>query len=582
MHCPAVFVAFARLALPGGMLILLSACTITEKGKERYDLGVEAQAAKLAESAAFRDTIGSVTTYEGLAAMRVRGYGLVVGLGKNGSTDCPKPIYDRLVQSMYKQHRFGASSRVGVPDITPEAMINDIDTAVVVIYGDIPPAATEGTRFDVNIMALPGTQTKSLRGGRLFTADLEMYRVVSPDVSIAGRNLAQAAGPVFINPFSDDQSATKVNELNGVILSGGVVTSNRRLRLVLTQSSYQRARQIQDRINSQFPGATKVADAVSPSFVQIEVPPAFRQDTGRFLTLVRSLYLSRDPSFESDRARKLAEEMVRPDAPHAQIAACFEGLGRKALPALNELYANPRDSVSFYAAVAGMRLGDHVAGDALAIHTANPKSPFRFQAIRALGEAAAIGGTAVPLRKLLLDDDPRIQVAAYEALIRRRDSAIQSIAVGGDNFVLDLIPDSPTRFVYVKRNVERRMALFGRDINGSAPALYRSPDGSLTLNAREGDEGFIAVRTVVSRDRSSPPLPVPFALAALIRILGSDAGVAAGGDVLGLGLDYGAVVHLIYYFCNSHVVNASFQMEEPNVTDLLGPGTTPGRPESDL
>ncbi len=580
-HFRSVFSRFC-LAPAGILLPFLSACSITEKGKEHYDLGVEAQGTKLAASAAFRDTIGSVTTYEGLAAMRVRGYGLVVGLGKNGSTDCPKAIYDRLVQSMYKQHRFGASSRVGVPDITPEAMINDIDTAVVVIYGDIPPAATEGTRFDVNVMALPGTQTKSLRGGRLFTADLEMYRVVSPDVSIAGRNLAHAAGPVFINPFSDEQSATKVNELNGVILSGGVVTSNRRLRLVLTQSSYQRARQIQDRINAQFPGATKVADAVSPSFVQIEVPPAYRQDTGRFLTLLRSLYLSRDPSFESERARRLAEEIQQPDAPYSLIASCFEGLGRKALPALNELYLNPRDTVNFYAAVAGMRLGDHVAGDVLANHASNPKSQFRVQAIRALGEAGTIGGTAVPLRRLLLDEDPRVQVAAYEALIRRHDSAIQSYVVGGDNFVLDLIPDSPTRFVYVKRNTERHIALFGRDLTGSAPTLYRSPDGSLTLNARPGDEGFTVVRTVVARDRSSPPMSLPYNIATLVRTLGSDAGVTASGDVLGLSLDYGSVVHLLYHLCEEHVVNANFQMEEPNVTDLLGPGTTPGRPESEL
>lgn len=574
--------ASLRLTLVGAVAVSAGACTLNEKAEERYQLGVEAQGAILADSAAFRDTIGSVTTYEGLTAMRVRGYGLVVGLGKNGSTDCPKSIYDRLVQSMYKQHRFGASSRVGVPSITPEAMINDIDTAVVVIYGDIPPAATEGTRFDVNVMSLPGTQTKSLRGGRLFTADLEMYRVVSPDVSIAGRLLARAAGPVFINPFSDDQSATQVNELEGTILSGGVVTSNRRLRLVLTQSSYQRARQIQDRINAQFPGSAKVADAMSPSFVQLEVPPAYRQDTGRFLTLVRSLYLSRDPSFESGRARRLAEEMQRPDAPYAAITSCFEGLGRKGLPVLNELYANPNEHVSFYAAVAGMRLGDHLAGDVLTIHAGNPKSQFRFQAIRALGEAESIGGTALPLRRLLLDADPRVQVAAYEALIRRRDAAIQSTAVGGDNFVLDVIVDSPTRFAYVKRNTERRIALFGRDLAGSPPALYRSPDGGVTLNARQGDEEFTVVRTVVSRDQSSPPLPVPFEIAPLVKILGSDAAVTPSGDVLGLGLDYGTVVHLLYHLCHTHVINANFQMEEPNVTDLLGPGTPQGRPESDL
>lgn len=564
------------------VLVWATGCSITEKGKERYDLGVEAQGTNLSGSAAFRDTIGSVTTFEGMAAMRVRGYGLVVGLGKNGSTDCPKPIYDRLVQSMYKQHRFGASSRVGVPDITPEAMINDIDTAVVVIYGDIPPAATVGSRFDVNVMSLPGTQTKSLRGGRLFTADLEMYRVVGEDVSIAGRFLARADGPVFINPFSDDQSATKVSELEGTIVGGGEVVVDRKVRLVLTTPSYQRARQIQDRINSQFPGGEKVADAVSPSFVQIEVPAAYRNDTGRFLTLVRSLYLTRDPSFESDRARKLALEILNPDAPHAQIASCFEGLGRKALPSLQELYANPKEYVSFHAAAAGLRLGDHVAADVLMTHASNEQSQYRYQAIRALGEAVTMGGAAAPLRKLLVEGDPRVQIAAYEALIRRRDPSIHSMLVAGDNFTLDVVPDSPTRFVYAKRNNQRRVVLFGRNLTGSAPALYRSPDGSVTVSARPEDREFTVVRTVNARGVSSPPLSVPFDLAAFVKTLGTEAGVTAAGEVLGLGLDYGAIVHLLYHLCRENVVNATFQMEEPNVAEFLGPGTLQGRPESDL
>lgn len=583
-----VFKAVPTTVCPVGMLMFcailsvgVGGCSITEKGKERYDLGVESQAHELMDSAAFRDTIGSVTTFEGMAAMRVRGYGLVVGLGKNGSTDCPKPIYDRLVQSMYKQHRFGASSRVGVPDITPEAMINDIDTAVVVIFGDIPPAATAGSRFDVQVMALPGTQTKSLRGGRLFTADLEMYRVVSEDVSIAGRNLARADGPVFINPFSDDQSATKASELEGTVVGGGEVVIDRRVRLVLTQSSYQRARQIQDRINAQFPGGGKVADAVSPSFVQIEVPSAYRNDTGRFLTLIRGLYLSRDPSFESDRARRLALEIQNADAPHAQIAACFEGLGRKALPSLQELYASPKDYVSFHAAAAGLRLGDHVAADILAEHAQNEQSPYRYPSIRALGEAVTMGGAAAPLRKLMLMSDPRVQTAAYEALVRRRDPSIHSLPIAGDNFTLDLVPESPARFIYAKRNNQRRIVLFGRDLAGSAPALYHAPDGGVTITAHPGDREFTVVRTVTARGLSSPPLAAPFELSKFVKILGTEAGVTSSGEVLGLGLDYGAVVHMLYHLCRDHVINADFQMEEPNVAELLGPGTLQGRPESD-
>ncbi|MDO8631555.1 MAG: HEAT repeat domain-containing protein, partial [Phycisphaerales bacterium] len=287
-------------------------------------------------------------------------------------------------------------------------------------------------------------------------------------------------------------------------------------------------------------------------------------------------------SFEAARARALADEIVRPDAPHAQIASCFEGLGRKALPALTELYSQARDFVSFHAAAAGLRLDDHIAGDVIATHASDPKSPFRFQAIRALGEATDIGGTAVSLRKLLTDEDPRVQVAAYEALIRRHDPTIDSHIIGSDNFILDVIPASPSRFVYVKRTEERRIALFGDDLRCTPPVLYRSPDGSLTLNARSGDEEFTAIRTVIARDLSSPPLPAPFELPQLVTLLGNEAAIAPSGKVLGLGLDYGVVVHAVYDLCQIRAVDAQFVLEQPNAAELFGPRRPQGRPESEL
>ncbi len=561
---------------------VVTSCTITEKGSKRYELGVDATKSRLADSAAFRDTIGAFTFYEGLASMRVRGYGLVVGLGKNGSSDCPKAIRDRLIQSMYKQNRYGSTSIVGVKDITPEELIDQQGTSVVLVYGDIPPAAAAGSRFDVTVMALPGTQTKSLRGGRLFTADLEMYRVLAPDLSISGRILARAAGPIFINPFSDDRSATRSNPLEGVILGGGQVVTDRRLRLVLTEPSYQRARQIQDRINAQFSGGEKIADAQSPSFIALRVPLEFHDDTGHFLTLIRSLYLSRDPSFEAARVQALADEIVPPDAPHAQIASSFEGLGRKSLPALTALYTHSKDYVSFHAAAAGLRLDDHIAGDVIAAQSVDPRCPFRFQAIRALGEATNIASTAIVLRKLLTDEDPRVQVAAYEALIRRRDPTIESRVMGGDNFVLNRIPASPSRFVYVKRTSERRIAVFGDDVRCVPPLLYRSPDGTLTLSAAEGDEELTAIRSLVAHDVSSPPLAAPFELPDLIMMLGGDPGMSLSERVLGLGLSYGSVVHAVYHLCLSHAIDAQFVLEEPNAVELFGPSRLLGRSESEL
>ena len=563
------------------MLAASSGCFQQHENKAKIELGIPATETPLAKSASYRDTIGSLTYYDGMGPMRVRGYGLVVGLGKKGSSDCPRPIYDRLVQSLYKHHRY-SSSVVGDRNITPEQLIADPDTAVVLVHGDIPPAAPAESRFDVVVMALPGTQTKSLRGGRLFTADLEVFREVGPSVSISGQVLAIAAGPVFLNPFAEGDAATQSNPLEGIVVGGGFVVKDRRVRLVLTQPSYPKARQIQDRINAQFSGPTKVADALSPSFIQLHVPQEYGDDTGHFLALVRSLYLSRDPAFEASRANALAEEIIHPAAPHAQISQCFEGLGRAAISKLNELYTHTKDYVSFHAAVAGMRLGDHVACDGLALQAARVDGEFRFQAIRALAEAKGMGAAAVALRKLLLDSDPRVQIAAYEALIKRNDPTIESMPIAGDNFVLDHIPDASANFIYVKRTGARRIALFGGELQCSPPVLYRAPDGSITISAAAGDEELTILRSVVASGSMSPPISVPLALHPLIRLMGNEAGVAPGGKATGLGLDYGAVVRALYYLDQNNAVNARFILEQPNAAELFGPAQLAGRGESEL
>ncbi len=191
------------MGLSMAMMAVLShtGCIWLKESPQKLELGVEERLGPLAKSAAYRDTIGSKTVYQGMAPMRVRGYGLVVGLGNNGSSDCPRPVYDRLIEALYKQHSF-SSSVVGSRTISPERLIRDEDTAVVLVRGEIPPGAVAGSRFDVGVMAWPGTQTKSLRGGRLYTSDLHIYTTVAPNTTLSGQMLAKAAGPVFLNPFA--------------------------------------------------------------------------------------------------------------------------------------------------------------------------------------------------------------------------------------------------------------------------------------------------------------------------------------------------------------------------------------------
>ena len=116
-----------------------------------------------------QDTVGEYAILTG-DDMPVRGYGLLVGLGKSGSSEVPTPIRDYLEESLAK-HGLG-SSRLGTAGVTPAMVLDDHDTAAVLVGGAIPAGAPAGTSFDVSVAALPETQTRSLDGGILLGTPL--------------------------------------------------------------------------------------------------------------------------------------------------------------------------------------------------------------------------------------------------------------------------------------------------------------------------------------------------------------------------------------------------------------------------
>ncbi len=566
------------------MLVQLAGtgCTFFSKNQEgKVDLGVEVKSAKYSNSAAIRNTIGAYSVLDGLAQIRVRGYGVVVGLGENGSRNCPKAIYDRVIQDLYKK-RQTSGMELGERSISPERLLDDVDTAVVVVEAAVPAGATPGALFDVSVRALPGTDTVSLRGGRLFTTELQTFRRSAAGASLTGKTMAKAKGPIFVNPFASNDSATKVDARLGRILGGGRAIVFRPIRLVLTNQSFVISRRIQDRINAHFPSRHKIADAKSPSLVELGVPREHRESVGHFLALVRSLFLSSGPTFEAVRTRQLVAEMTEPDAPHAKISLALEGIGRNALPSMQAIYASEKEYASFYSAVAGIRLGDHIAADRMALIAKDASSVYRYQAIHALAEAKGMAAAAMALRTMLGDDDPRVQIAVYEALRERHDVSLESVVVGDNSFVLDLIPSASINFIYARRKHERRLALFGKGLRCSPPILYHAPDGIIMLSANLGDQSLKALRRLPLRGQMSPPVDVPLDVQALVELLGADPGVDENGKVNGLNIDYGTVVHLLYQLCKDGAIPADFILEQPNATELFGPSLPRTRPESEL
>ena len=574
-----------------GALLLAAACEHgafkidwpPAKGKAEVEEKTVATPVKgITTSLAYRDTVAQQGVFDGLRFMRVRGYGVVAGLGTRGSRECPEPIRRRLLQEMYKldvfSHRGGTA-----PPVTPEQLLDDLDTAVVVIEGDIPAAAPKGTRFDVTVRALPGTQTVSLEGGRLYTAELHIFRETQPDAWIEGKVLANAAGPVFVNPFGgDEESATPRTLREGRILGGGVSLEDRRVRFVLSRPSFQRAQAITSAINQRFPSQTKAANPPSQAGIDITVPPAFRDDPFRFLALIRHLYLPRGPGFVDQRAQDLAREILDPDAPHADIALALEGIGRTVLPTVEKLYTESRPHARFYAALAGLRLGNDVAVEVIDAFARDERSPYRLTAIEELGRAKASSRAATVLRGLLDDPDPRIRVEAYEALVFRKDESLRSRSIGGNDFQLDVVPSPQPALAYIRRAGAPRIALIGSDVRCQPPVFYRDAEGMLTISADVGDTSLTLLRKTPYGNRVSPPLPGPLDVAELVAMLGDRPEVLDSGQVHGLAFDYSAVSHVLYELCRLRCVNAKFMMQSPSVTEMFGPLPPTGRPESEL
>ncbi|MCH7814885.1 MAG: flagellar basal body P-ring protein FlgI, partial [Planctomycetes bacterium] len=508
-------------------------------------------------------------------------YGLVVDLGDRGSSDCPRAVRDKLLKELHRRPEFHRAGSKDNP-ITPTMMIEDPDTAVVLVQGEIPAGAPSGTSFDLSVSAIPGTQTTSLRSGYLYHCDLTVYRMLSAEAGIPGKVLARAEGPVFLNPFSDKpDAATRSNERSGMILGGGMVTTDRRLRLVLARPSYGTARALAAAINNRFPGRTKTADPISPSYIPLTLPREYYSDPLHFLGLVQHLYTTHRPGFADQRIRALTEEIVRPAALYEDIALAWEGLGRRVIPEISKLFTHHHPSVRFYAARTALRLGDDVAVEVMADLVADDRSPHRFDAITALGQADDQPRAAGPLLALLDDDDPTLRTAAYEALLECGHPAIATTRIGRGNFSLDLVPSRGENLIYAKRTGSRRIAVFGSPVRFLPPLFYRHPNGEITVNADETDAEMTVLYQDRRSDRLAPPVRLDFDVPKFVALMGSPLPRHSEAP-LGLGRDYGTIIHLLYDMAELRALNARVIMERPSVGRLFGPRQPTGRRESEL
>ena len=526
---------------------------------------------------------GTVAEYAHLVgpnAMMVRGYGLVVGLGRSGSSEVPPALRRYLTEQMLKHKLF--SPTAGTAALTPARMLADLDTAVVVVKGRIPAAAPVGARFDLQVEALPGTQTVSLDGGVLMTTELHLALDDSIVSVQRAKSWAIGRGAVFVNPFVRRGRGGDAGKLRvGRVLNGGTVTRPQPIRLELRRPDYRVARVIERRINQRFGlGSGKIANARTSAIVDLRIPRRYRKDYRHFLDLVLHVYLQGGPEGVERYARQLARAIMLPTALHEDISLAWEAMGREILPVIRPLYTANNPAAAFFSARAGLRLGDVLALAPMIRMAKQASSAYQLPAIHELGRARSFVQALGALQRLLNSSEQMVRFAAYEALVRRGGSSmIRRVEIPGQ-FQLDLVQSEGPYAVYATSAGPPRIVLFGPDIPIRRPVFYCPEDELVTINALAGDKTISIYRKVPRTGKMSETFEVAPTLEALILVMGKLPAPGPDGRPEGLGLTYSQVVSVLYGLSKENDIPARFVLQRPEaIRRIYSSVPAMGRPD---
>jgi hypothetical protein len=483
-------------------------------------------------------TVGELARFAPVLSIPVRGYGIVAGLWGTGSSECPSELRPQLEKYIW-QHMPGAKSG----DIN--RFIASMDTAVVEVVGVIPPLAIVKERFDIEVKPLAKTQTTSLRGGTLYTAELkELSRMSSYDQYT--KSIGAAQGPIF----TIQDQATK--ETHYYIFGGGTAFLNTTISMVLNQSNYFAAMVIRNRINERF--GSNTAKATSSQEIQVTIPAPYYGQKLRFLSMIQLLYLSEDDTLRKQRIETLSIQLADPQkAEAAEIA--MEAIGKPAASKLVELLKNTNSDTRFFAARCLMNIGDNRGLLVIRETAFDSKSKYRIAAIESLSKAKLKDAEPI-LSKLLAIDDLNIRVSAYEQLVNLNSILVKRIPVGEDYFI-DMVSCLGPKVIYAYRKDNSRIAIFGAPLYAQKNIFVDMEQ--ILINCQPEDKFISLSRRHPTRAKLIGPLKSSYAVEDIIRTLGhSPETDAKKYPWPGLGISYSEILTILEKMCRENMIPASF------------------------
>ena len=495
------------------------------------------QAAKnksTADNNGIDDTIGMYAEIFASDAIPINGYALVGGLNGTGSSECPAQI--RTYLQKYILQRL-AGAKVNVDDL-----ISSPDTAVVIVEGMIPPAASKNQRFDVRVTALPGTQTTSLEGGWLYGVDLFEARQGGAGI----KPFAAAEGPVFTDSAQDPRA--------GYVLGGGTVVEEYKVNLALRLPDYRIVSQIRNRINERF--GNEIAVALAPGSIELRIPTKYLEAKGRFIQLVRATYIVESPELTEKRIMTHIEKLAGSKDKNASEIA-LEAIGNAAMPKLAALLNSSDPEVRLRAARCMFNLGDQKGRESLWGIATDKKSSYRLEAVDALVNTSAGQDVTSMLQSLLRDEDLSIRLIAYENLVRLKDVTVSRKLIA-NSFYLDQITQTGKPAILVSRRNQPRVALLGAPVYCRSNVFVETPDGAITINVPAGEKYATIIRKHPRRPDTIIQLKSSLDLSDVIETLCREplTPTAQGGP--GLGVPYSTLVGLLNKMVDSGAIQAEF------------------------
>src|SRR6202012_4570913 len=235
-----------------------------------------------AVSAQATSRIKDLANIEGVRQNQLIGYGLVVGLNGTGDTLNNIPFTKQSLQAMLE--RMGVNIR--------GQTIRTGNVAAVMVTGNLPAFATQGTHMDVTVSAMG--DAKSLQGGTL---------LVTPLLGADGNVYAVAQGSLAIGGFQADGAAASVTRgvptvgriANGAIIEREIdfaLNRMNQLRLALRNADFTTSKRIASAVNDYL--GVKTAEPLDPSTVQLTIPPEFQGHVVAFLTEIEQLQVDPD------------------------------------------------------------------------------------------------------------------------------------------------------------------------------------------------------------------------------------------------------------------------------------------------